>query len=77
MCLSTPSSPMADRMSRKAIASGKRIDFEYFDQEGFSIGEWIRVVGCKSFCSMSERYYPHLIQEFYRSMAQGSDGWTT
>lgn len=63
------------KMSGKAILSSKRIDFDYFDREGFSIVEWIRTVGSESFCSMVEKYYPHLIREFYGSLAHRDNGW--
>ena len=71
-----PLSNAAERMAGRVIASGRRVNFIYFDANGFSIGQWIRLAGCESFCSMTDRYYPHLIREFYGSLARGADGWT-
>ena len=57
------------------MVGGHRVDFSFLDQQHFWIGEWIRHAGLASFCSLSERYYPGLMREFYGSLARGSDGW--
>ena len=71
-----PVSPAAERMAGRVISCGRRISFLYFDTHGFRLGDWIRGAGCEVFCSLSERYYPHLIREFYGSLGRGADGWT-
>ena len=72
---SQPPSSAAERMAGRVISCGRRINFTYFDANGFSIGQWIRLAGCEDFCSLNDRYYPHLIHEFYGSLARGADGW--
>ena len=68
-------SPAAERMAGRVIAGGRKVNFLYFDTHGFSLGQWIRAASCEDFCSMKERIYPILIQEFYGSLGRGSDGW--
>lgn len=57
------------------IASDQWIDFAYFDREGFLIGQWLQSTRLDDFCLMHRRYYPHLIREFYGSLARGEDRW--
>ena len=70
-----PLSSPAERMSGRAIAYGRRIDFAYFDSLEFSIRQWLSLASCEFFCTLRERYYPHLIREFYGSLGHSGDWW--
>ena len=52
----------------KKISIGRNIDFNFLPEEGFSIGQKIKILGWDYFCSLDKATYPNLVREFYINM---------
>ena len=65
-----PSSPVG-KMATRAIAMGRRVDFDFFESCNFSIRTWIDRMGWRNFCTMDILMYPKLVREFYENLKRG------
>ena len=68
---SPPQSSPSERMAARVIAMERKIDFNFFESYGFLVGQWIKTMGWKSFCSLDVPMYPHLVREFYANLRRG------
>ena len=50
---------------------GRRVYFNFFKKEGFSIGEKLKRMSLKTLCSLDVPTYPRLVREFYDTLAKG------
>ena len=61
-------------MATRAIAIGRRIDFDFFESYNFSIRTWIDRMGWKDFCKMNIPMYPKLVRKFYENLQRDKYG---
>ena len=55
-------------LSVKKISTGRNIDFDFLTEEGFSIGQKIKILGWDYFCSLDKPTYLDLVREFYMNL---------
>lgn len=65
---------MVQQVVSQIFAYGRWIDFGISIMRDFPLVNGFGLQ-FEKFCSMRERYYLHLIREFYGSFARGGDGW--
>ena len=55
---------MADRV----VTTGRKLDFDFLNQESFQIGEWLKSQGWEKFCSPDLPVFPKLVKSFFEHL---------
>ena len=62
--------PIKDKCSNKTITTGKKVDFDCQQNEGFDIGNKIKRISWSFLCSLDVSTYTGLVREFYNTLGQ-------
>ena len=70
--LEVPVPPRVSMASRSVIV-GKKIYFNFLEEENFRIGDWIKAQGWELFSSLDLPVYPTLVRAFFENMTLGAN----
>ena len=73
---SSPSPPPLNMCSHKSITMCWRVDFNFFRNERFSIGEKLKGMSLETLCMLDILIYRSPVREFYGTLTKGSGGFT-
>ena len=70
---SVPSTPNQVSMASRAVTMGKKVCFQFLDEQNFCIGTWIQQQGWEKLCSLKVPTCSHLVWEFFENLRLDSE----
>ncbi|XP_038972044.1 uncharacterized protein LOC120104630 [Phoenix dactylifera] len=66
-----PSPPRQVPLVTRRVSLGRKIDFDFLEAQGFTIGLKLKAMGWETLCSLDIPTYPNLVRHFYANLKTG------